>query len=139
MGIRIDKVVAALPGTLEPDTVYAVRVGAGFDLYITDALGQTAHSLNGGGGSSTLSGAATIGIPDGSGVIAHTEIVAAVGVTLSNVVILTLHPGDDADENDPEMLDVRSLAARPLTDEIEITVTFGVPASGPVRLNWSVL
>ena len=50
MTFRIDKVVAALPAQLEPDTLYAVRVGAGFDLYMTDALGETAHALNGPGG-----------------------------------------------------------------------------------------
>jgi hypothetical protein len=44
--IRIDKVVAALPAPLEPNTFYAVRTGAGFDLYLTDALGQTAHKVN---------------------------------------------------------------------------------------------
>lgn len=41
------KVVASLPGTLEPDAVYAVRVGDGFDLYISDSTGSVAHRLNG--------------------------------------------------------------------------------------------
>ena len=54
---RVDKVVAALPGTLTPSTVYAVRVGAGFDLYISDSTGSVAHKVNGeapsGGGSTT--------------------------------------------------------------------------------------
>lgn len=40
------KVLAALPGTLAPDTVYAVRVGAGFDLYITDSTGAVAYKSN---------------------------------------------------------------------------------------------
>jgi len=44
--IVIDKVVSALPSTLEPNTVYAVRVGQGFDLYFTDSSGVTAHFLN---------------------------------------------------------------------------------------------
>jgi hypothetical protein len=46
---RAHKVVAALPGTLTPDTVYAVRTGAGFDLYISDATGSVAHKINSSG------------------------------------------------------------------------------------------
>jgi len=43
---RIEKVVSSLPATLVPDTVYAVRVGTGFDLYVSDTTGSTAHKLN---------------------------------------------------------------------------------------------
>jgi hypothetical protein len=46
------KIVAALPETLAADSVYYVRVGAGFDLYVTNGAGQiTAYPLNSGGGS----------------------------------------------------------------------------------------
>ena len=47
------KVVAALPAQLEADTLYAVRVGDGFDLYISDNTGALAHKVNGGGGGAT--------------------------------------------------------------------------------------
>ncbi|WP_236214451.1 hypothetical protein [Metapseudomonas otitidis] len=33
------KVVASLPATLEPDAVYYVRVGTGFDIYVTNSSG----------------------------------------------------------------------------------------------------
>lgn len=33
------KVVASLPSTLEPDAVYYVRVGTGFDIYVTNSSG----------------------------------------------------------------------------------------------------
>lgn len=46
MTFRAHKVVSALPATLEADAVYAVRVGAGFDLYITDSTGSIAHAAN---------------------------------------------------------------------------------------------
>ncbi len=51
--IRFEKVVGSLPATIQPNTVYAVRTGSGFDLYITDATGGIAHTLNssGAGGS----------------------------------------------------------------------------------------
>jgi len=48
--IKIDKVVSSLPSTLVANTVYAVRVGTGFDLYITDNTGATAHQINSSGG-----------------------------------------------------------------------------------------
>lgn len=44
--IQFLKVVSALPGTLTPDAVYAVRVGTGYDLYVADSSGATAHRLN---------------------------------------------------------------------------------------------
>lgn len=42
----IAKPLAALPGTLKANTVYAVRVGTGFDLYITDSTGSIAYKQN---------------------------------------------------------------------------------------------
>jgi hypothetical protein len=50
MGVfRLAKVIASLPGTLIRDTFYAVRTGAGYDLYLSDATGTVAHPLNSGG------------------------------------------------------------------------------------------
>ncbi|WP_394424747.1 hypothetical protein [Vreelandella stevensii] len=43
---RAEKVVASLPDVLAPDTVYYVRTGEGFDLYVSDATGAAAHPLN---------------------------------------------------------------------------------------------
>jgi hypothetical protein len=40
------KEVAALPATLTPNTIYAVRRGLGFDLHISDNTGLIAHRLN---------------------------------------------------------------------------------------------
>lgn len=41
------KVVAALPSPLEPDSIYYVRKGAGFDIHVTNGVGVvTAYSLN---------------------------------------------------------------------------------------------
>lgn len=54
--IKHYKVVAALPSTLVADSIYLVRVGTGFDLYVTNSSGTiVAYPLNisasGGGGS----------------------------------------------------------------------------------------
>jgi hypothetical protein len=50
MVMKVEKVIAALPGTLDPNTVYLVRAGAGFDIRVTDQTGSTAHVLNTEGG-----------------------------------------------------------------------------------------
>lgn len=44
--IKIAKEVGSLPTTLEANTMYAIRVGRGFDLYFTDSNGAVANSLN---------------------------------------------------------------------------------------------
>lgn len=43
---RAVKQVATLPTPLVADTVYMVRAGDGFDLYVTDTTGAIAHRLN---------------------------------------------------------------------------------------------
>jgi hypothetical protein len=54
--LRIEKYVASLPGTLTANTLYFVRVGAGFDLYVTNDQGiVAAYALN--TGSSSPNGA----------------------------------------------------------------------------------
>lgn len=46
MIIRFEKIVSRLPSELEPNTIYFVRVGTGFDLYVTDMTGKIANTLN---------------------------------------------------------------------------------------------
>ena len=48
MAFRAYKEVVNLPSQLEPDAVYFVRVGNGFDLYVSDATGAMAHKVNAG-------------------------------------------------------------------------------------------
>ena len=43
---RAHKLVAALPDPLEPNALYLLRAGAGFDLYASDQTGSVAHKLN---------------------------------------------------------------------------------------------
>lgn len=40
------KVVGSLPATLTPNTLYCVRVGVGFDVYLSDSTGGVAHKVN---------------------------------------------------------------------------------------------
>lgn len=48
--LKVYKEIASLPATLQPDAIYLVRVGAGYDMYVTDTTGSIAYSSNGGGG-----------------------------------------------------------------------------------------
>jgi hypothetical protein len=50
---KASKVVSSLPGTLEANTLYFVRTGAGFNIYLTDNTGLLVFQPNssGGGGS----------------------------------------------------------------------------------------
>lgn len=40
------KVIASLPDPLDADTIYFVRVGTGFDQYVTDSTGLIAYKVN---------------------------------------------------------------------------------------------
>jgi hypothetical protein len=44
--VKFYKTVVALPTTLEPNTMYAVRVGEGFDFYLSDLTGSIAYKIN---------------------------------------------------------------------------------------------
>lgn len=44
--LDVQKVIGSLPSVLAPNTFYAVRVGTGYDLYLSDATGMVAHRLN---------------------------------------------------------------------------------------------
>lgn len=81
-----------------------------------------------------LRGTSTVTLPPGLRVV---ETVAAVGITTSHHILAALAPHDDADENDPEMLSLMALSARPGTDEITFTAGFSSIESGPVKINWS--
>lgn len=92
-----------------------------------------------GGGSAPLSGVATITLPSGEGAYEDTETVAALGVTPTSKVFLSLAPALDEDENDPSMLDIVSMSAIPGTDTLTINATFSQLTSGPVKFNWSAI
>lgn len=57
--LQVVKTVAALPATLQANTFYLVRVGDGYDLYVTDTTGNAAYKLNVAG--SQISGTVVIG------------------------------------------------------------------------------
>jgi hypothetical protein len=105
--------------------------------HVIDDVAGLQSALDALAGGSALSGLATITVPTGNGRFEHEEQVAATGVTAASRIFLTLAPGEDADENTAEMLDVVSFVGLPGTDIITIRTAFAQPTSGPVKFNWS--
>lgn len=100
------KVVGALPTPLVANTLYAVRVGAGFDLYCSDATGSVAHVLNMPGAESRVDLGAGANIDVSAANLFTKTISANTTLTLSNVpaqagvltsFILELENGGSAD------------------------------------------
>lgn len=95
--LRVEKVVAVLPPVLAANTVYFVRVGAGFDLYTTDQTGAIAHKVNG-----TASSTEKIDRVDYSGAqyqyLGYPSKITRVNVTVSPPVVQSVVTADlDAD------------------------------------------
>ena len=44
--LKIEKRAGSLPATLTANTLYVVKVGSGFDLYVSDNTGSTALPAN---------------------------------------------------------------------------------------------
>lgn len=64
------------------------------------------------------------------------ETISTVGVTPSSIVVCSLAPHPDADENSEEMLDVVSIVGIPGTDQTTFSLTFSTPVRGNIRINW---
>jgi hypothetical protein len=86
-----------------------------------------------------LSGTAVLILPGGAGDVAGEAVIAAPGMTPVMRVFLSLAPADDADENDPDMIDLASVSARAASGSFRLSASFSNPVSGPVRFNWSAL
>jgi len=91
---RAHKVVSTLPSVMEPDAIYAVRVGEGFDLYITDNAGLIAHRVNSALGwiDYVMWPSAPAGTVAAGSVRSHTRG----GVTVYRLIPAPYNPGQDA-------------------------------------------
>jgi hypothetical protein len=81
---------------------------------------------------------ATITIPNGRGRLEHIASVADVDITSGSKIQVSLAGGLNSDENDPELLDVLSLAAVPSTGTMNVIMAFGTRTSGPIKINYSI-
>ena len=88
-------------------------------------------------GPGPLSGTATVTITEPAGRLEHQETLSADGVAVGHRLFVGLAPCSDADENDPELIDMLSLSALAGANSIAVTAAFGAAISGPIKLNWS--
>jgi hypothetical protein len=96
-----------------------------------------APGTEGAAGASPLTGELTIMLPSGEGVSEHQSSHPAPGVTPGMTVFAALKPTPDTHENDPELADIASLAARAESGSIRVTLACFAPMSGPILLQWS--
>ena len=79
------KVVASLPSPPEPDSIYYVRVGEGFDIHVTNGLGEVvAYSLN--------AQVAIENLPEWSTAETADEALTALGMSASGKTVATGTP-----------------------------------------------
>lgn len=79
------------------------------------------------------SGQVTVTVPNNA--MEWEEAVAA-SVNPGQRITVSLAGVNDDEENDPELLDVASVAALAGSGALTVTIAFATPAAGPVKLNW---
>ena len=82
-----------------------------------------------------FTGTAVLAVADNA--LEASTVIAAPGVLPASIVMVSLAPSLDADENTPELLDLVTLWAEAGTDQINLNATFSDPTSGAVKINWS--
>jgi hypothetical protein len=82
-----------------------------------------------------LNGSIVVTVPVG---LDHVETLSAPGVRPTDDILIRQDAKayTDDDENAPEMLSVTSLSAVAGDGEITVTMEFGEPTSGPIKLKW---
>lgn len=100
--VQHHKFVASLPSTLEANSIYYVRAGAGFDLYVTNAsgtlvayplnrpLGVVGASFDGGGSPVAVGSACEVTLPYGMTLAAATLLADAIGSITVDVQVVAL-------------------------------------------------
>ena len=91
------------------------------------------------GGSSFVVGQVVPTIPGPAGRFEHDETLAAVGVTASMKVLLSLAPHSDADENNEQALDLMGMSGEAGADTLTVRLAFGSLTSGPIRINYMAM
>ena len=94
--IRFEKSIVRVPDVITADTLYAVRVGAGFDLYISDLTGSITYKANSGipgytgsagyvGSAGTAGAAGYVGSAGAAGYVGSAGLLASVGLYSSSL------------------------------------------------------
>lgn len=110
---------------------------AGTNITITPASSGATRTLTiaATGGGSSLAGTGTITVPNNR--YEYEETITATGVTATSKIIIGLSNTLDSDENSPDMLDLLTLSATPLTNQLAVMASFSQPTAGPIKITWS--
>jgi hypothetical protein len=130
------KVVAALPGVLEANSIYYVRVGSGFDLYVTNDQGTVvAYPMNQSGGGGGVPGVVEVDVNLGSRSTSPTQIVVvdADALATSRAIAWMIGPGPGRDADEAE--EPFAVTAVPSAGSVTL---FVCPLIGPVHGTWRV-
>lgn len=135
---KIFKALAALPGSLEANAAYAVRVGTGFDLYITDETGLIAYQINSSSGGGGLV-KAVVDLDFGTGASTVTQEFpwngAAVGATVLAAVSLDMPAGVSEDELEMDALVVAARISSANVVRVMASTASGFCITGQRRIN----
>jgi len=133
---RTEKVIAGLPSTLAPDTLYFVRSGTGYKQYLTDTTGSIAYEQNG----LSSRGSATLDFGSGSKTTEVT-VTGIPSITNDSVVFVEMKMEATADHSIDELLiDPIRLAIKDLVVGQGFTI-YGemdnAEANGEYIIHWS--
>jgi hypothetical protein len=118
-------------------TPIVIDVNTNTPYYAKPGAGPTAFA---GGGTSSVAGTITVTVPNtNSGRFEHEETVAAVGVTASSKILLTVAPHLDTDENAEDALEILSMGATPGLNTLLVKMSFAFLTSGAIKLNFIAL
>ncbi|HAI59344.1 MAG TPA: hypothetical protein DCM32_05645 [Xanthomonadaceae bacterium] len=112
-----------------------VRSATVFELQTPGAVGPAGPA----GGGGVTGGTGTITVTPAGGALEWLETIPAAGVTPASRVEVRLAGATDADENDPEMIELLGLWGTPGTGTITVGASFGRAVGGPINLHWSIL
>lgn len=98
--------------------------------------GTTWQGGGGGGGGGVLKGTAAV-TPVGFGYEAEATVTVT-GAAAGMVVMVSVAPHDDADENHESMLAIAALRGTAGTDQVTLFAAFSEPTAGPVKLSYMV-
>jgi hypothetical protein len=135
--LKVRKEVSVLPAILEADTVYAVRTGAGFDLYISDNTGAIAHLVNSAGGGGATVKTATINVPAETRK-SYRVNVADAAVTATSKILIGFGNTSDAAVNDLDELSEMEVYASAYAGGITVQLRALGGFSGDVPINYTI-
>ena len=137
---KLHKVVSALPGTLEADSVYFVRVGAGIDIFATNSAGSVSFKHNAVANAGNA-GIAQVDFGASGSDLATAFVVGQAGITANSVVTVSIAlrytPDHYPDDALIEQMDIRASVPSSDTGFTIYAITRNTKLYGKYDVYWS--